>query len=338
MKKILFALLILLVPFMVYADTCDNGKVKIQSAISSSINGLAEETGDINFEGKTIDVNVKFYEVGDSITYDILIENNSDDDYELDSKSITSSNEHISYSLVSSDNLIKAKTSKTVQLKLEYVSEVEESEYQNGVFTDNKKLSINLSNNQPQNNPFTQANYITIALVILLLFQLGAYFLWNKKQIKGKALLLFITLMMIPISTIAACKISMDINSIVQIEKAHYFKLDSLCNLDENNSLYGRLPLRLTYTNNATWEDFFESSFFEELEDDVKNYIQDTFSQMNTKAFFTSNEAVECIANARTEEETYYCYGNYDIDRRVQKTEAIISDEVGAYKSAAHCK
>ena len=89
------------------------------------------------------------YNVGDSIEYNIQVENTSDEDYYFNDKSIKMDTEYLEYSLVNSEELIPAKTTKTVQLKVTYTKQIPDSSYE-----DTNKIEINISD-KPIENPET---------------------------------------------------------------------------------------------------------------------------------------------------------------------------------------
>lgn len=76
------------------------------------------------------------------IQYKVLVKNDSSDDFQLNNKSLSIESDYIDYSISSSDNsnIIKANSSKTVYLKVEYKKEVPQEAFSSGSFSDNKKI------------------------------------------------------------------------------------------------------------------------------------------------------------------------------------------------------
>ena len=155
---------------------------------------------------------------------------------------------------------------------------------------------------------------------------------------------LFLTLLLIPVTTFAICKISMDVNSTVEIEKVDYFSMDMSCYFSSPSSLRNKLPLRLAYPKNATWEEYFESSFFEALDDDVKEFLQATIQDGYSTVEYVTNEGAECYQNAEEPEEWsacieqnrgmyHVCYrndGHVDGENRYQSG-LILKDNVSSF-------
>ena len=76
------------------------------------------------------------------IQYKVLVKNDSSDDFQLNNKSLSIESDYIDYSISSSDNsnIIKANSSKTVYLKVEYKKEVPQEAFSSGSFSDNNKI------------------------------------------------------------------------------------------------------------------------------------------------------------------------------------------------------
>ena len=135
MKKAVILLVLLLIPFIVNAEECDITKISITSMEQSGIEGNTEELSNPTFEGRNVGFNLKMYEVGDSITYDMTIKNESEEDYMIDEDTFKTDSEYIEYSLTTDDgtNVVKANSTKGLVLAVTYKSEIDSSD-----FTDNK--------------------------------------------------------------------------------------------------------------------------------------------------------------------------------------------------------
>ena len=144
MKKILF-MLILLIPFLVYAEY-DESKVTIESFYKSSTEGLGKEEGKAFVNGTNVTFHIQFTELYDSVTYDMVIKNESGEDIELYNRSYSS--DYVDYILTSSDSdyVVKNGASKSFQLEVEYANQVPDSEADDNVYYDNKTYSLEVSN------------------------------------------------------------------------------------------------------------------------------------------------------------------------------------------------
>lgn len=218
MKKILIPLitLILFIPCIVNAETCENDKVYIDS-ISLDKNTNVNEIEEATANGKNIDLNLGMSEVGDNIRYKIIVKNDSTEDYVLDKNSINISSKYIDYTIESdNNNVVKAKSSKTIYLRVNYSHQVPADAFEGGIVNDDINMKVNLSTNDNILNPNTGIKYILfISLIVLVMISLLIIF---KKKRLSKVMIFIIGLsMFIPISAYALCRCDISINSNVFI-------------------------------------------------------------------------------------------------------------------------
>ena len=74
-KRILLLLLILLIPFIVQAQTCDENDIKISTIEKGTNTGAVEEIQEPVINGRKIKLDLKMKNVGDSIEYKLFIKN-----------------------------------------------------------------------------------------------------------------------------------------------------------------------------------------------------------------------------------------------------------------------
>ncbi len=133
---------------VISAKTCDTDKVSITSITLKEKYGNVEEIKEATVNGKNIKLNLSMSDVGDNIKYEIIVKNDSDEDYEVDGNTFNLSSNYISYVISSDDNsnVIKANASKTMYLNVKYIREVPTEEFQSGEYNDNNTMMIGLSN------------------------------------------------------------------------------------------------------------------------------------------------------------------------------------------------
>jgi len=81
MKKLLFIFL-LLIPFMVYAEY-DESKITIKSFTKVDSEGYGKELSSPSITNNEISFNIQLSNRGDSVTYELVIKNESGEDVEL---------------------------------------------------------------------------------------------------------------------------------------------------------------------------------------------------------------------------------------------------------------
>ena len=224
MKKKILLLLILLLPFVVNAKTCDENKIKIESIKLESIEGNTKEKSEPLITGRKINLNLKMSKVGDTALYKVLVKNESEEDYLLDENSLIEETDYIVYSLETDENkILKPNEEKSIYLRVNYNKPVATTDFNNGVYQDNKNLQVNLSNNNDivENNPNTNRNIILVSSLLIIII-LGSIILIKNK--KTKYIVLLLTLIL-PFSVKALCNIKLDVESNVTIVKTEQFKL-----------------------------------------------------------------------------------------------------------------
>ena len=220
MKLKFILLIILLIPILVIAEECDVSKILITSIEQVDINGDTEVLSEPKIEDKTIKFNLRMYEVGDSISYNLVIKNDSDEDYIIDDDSFSIDSDYIEYIVTSDNNIIKAKSIKNVLFKINYSNEVDSSLLNNNRFnsfintnlrmnTLDKENSIIDSNNKEDTsnndknkegvkNPITSIFSIKILIITLLVAFAIAYLTITNRKKYNKYIVLIYSLLYIP--------------------------------------------------------------------------------------------------------------------------------------------
>ena len=227
MKKIMISLLliILLMPVFVNAETCDLDKISISSITMENKSDTVTELDEANASGKNISLKLDMVNVEDNINYKITIKNDSKSDYELDNNSFNSGSEYIVYSVKSEDNnnIVKAKSSKSFLLNVQYKNKIPEDKFINGEFNYSKNLKLVLSADSLK-NPNTFNSIIFVVIILLFLSIITLISIKKKKTPKSIVLL---GLLLIPISVNAVCKYEININSKIIIEGKDLYEVDN---------------------------------------------------------------------------------------------------------------
>ena len=230
MKKIIITILIMLffIPFIVNAETCDTDKITIESITLENKSDNVEELSEATATGKNISIDLSMLSVGDSIEYNLLIKNDSNEDYTFDDTSLNLGSDYIDYSFEAEDNsnIVKANSSKNITLMIKYNKEVPEDKFENGPYFDNKTLKVNLSNGQTITVPNTIKNSNIIQLlffvILLLIISVSLYIIFKKKKYGRFIALLIGIAIIIPISVQALCKCEIEIVSKITIDQESF--------------------------------------------------------------------------------------------------------------------
>ena len=209
MKKRFLFLVLLLLPVLVYAENCDTSNITVTSIKKINSSGYTEEIEEPNTDNTSVSTNLRLYDVGDSITYEVKIKNKTNKDYDLNKK--INNSEYVSYEIISDDNKIKANEEKTINLRIEYKNKVPDNLYKSNKLIENKQIELIVEDYII--NPSTGRNII-ITLVIFLIIFLSL--LSIKKDLKYRSLLL---LFFIPLIVEASCEYKLSINSKAEFKK-----------------------------------------------------------------------------------------------------------------------
>ncbi len=255
MKKFLLLILlfIVLMPFVANAETCDLNKITIDSVTIKEKTDNVTEIEQPVIEGKKIKVNLKMKKVNDSIEYKMVVKNDSNEDFELDNNSFNVNSDYIEYNIKTDDDtlIVKAGKTKEIYLKIQYKNEVPDNVFTDGKFNDTKSFLLNISNDQtievPDTikNPDTGDNFIFYFLIFILCICITIYMVLIKKKLNIYMSLLLVLMIMMPSSVHALCKMEIDIESNVTIEKSYevgYLNLYEGWYTDEELANYQKTP------------------------------------------------------------------------------------------------
>ena len=241
MKKYLlvFLLLVSVLPFVVNAETCDPSSVQFESIELIKTNGNAEEITDASVSGRKLNLDLKFYDPGDSFEYTLKVKNTSKEDFYFDDDSLKLNTNYLEYELIYEDNsnIIEALEEKTIKLKIEYKNKVQSELLVNDVFNDTNNMTVYLSNKDIIDIPNTYKNLNTldIIMIIILAFLVctGMYLIVFKSGKSKKYMILIIGIaLVVPINVNALCKCQIDVEAKIQIDgKEAIFLSGSLVNV-----------------------------------------------------------------------------------------------------------
>lgn len=242
MKKIILFIIILLIPIMIQAKSCDKDCIIIESVSLVEKTDNASEANEPSYESGSLSLDVKLGKVYDNLKYKVVIKNNTTEDYELDKNSFNSGNEYVSlvYSTSNNSNTIKAGETQTIFLEISYNKLIKDTNFVNGVYKFGDNFTIQLTSNILEEesaqevpngkkaivvNPNTKTG--KKILIVLIVFALCAViallikYLPHQKRFVSVYLILIGIISIIPIVR-ALNKITINITLNVEIDKINY--------------------------------------------------------------------------------------------------------------------
>ena len=208
------------------------GDVSIKSAEVVNKTGETDVIKEPNFKGLTIDLGVRFFDVGDSVTYRIVVENKGSSDVYINDVTGNTNSEYFDYAFgfENEDKTVKAKSSKTFNLIVSYKNNIPDEKFSvSGRVTEKNEVVIKLGNEVEVKNPNTASSKYVMILVVLILV-IVAFILFmakygNKldhlKQTNIKLVILFVVIGLVLYLgySYAIEAVSINVNSIVEVEK-----------------------------------------------------------------------------------------------------------------------
>ncbi len=302
--KIILLINILLFPIFIKADTCDNSGFSVDSIVMEEKSNNVNELEEAEISENGINLHLNMNTLGNKIKYKIGITNNSDEDYELNKDSLNIKSNYIDYSLefIDNSNIIKANSSKDILLNIEYKNEVPVSSLQDGIYSDNNDLVIDLKSNNKNVidkliNPKTGVpSYIFIITIILIISGI-VFILFNNKKAGLMSIILGI-IIIIPSTVNALCKLELKVKSSVEIGNVVDLK-------------------GIRYKGNLLSFDYIKNSFFDNVED---NGFIINGGKIKVSATSDNSANVKLLFLMKSID------NNYIFDLDVQTTFAIESD------------
>ena len=223
MKYLKYLLILLFIPFIVYAENCTPNDVIIKSIEVVNTTGNVMESNDASIEGKKINLDLKMYNPGDSIEYTIVLNNVSNEEYYFDEDTLKHNTEYINYEFIYNDdsNIIKPNSTKEVTIIITYNNKVPIEKLSNGILNDTNTVVFNLSNKETINevikkiidNPNTSDKLI---MVIILLF-ISYLLITSIRKKRINKYLIFLSLL-IPITIYAICTCNIELEAKIEID------------------------------------------------------------------------------------------------------------------------
>ncbi len=314
MKKYLLFILFLLVPFMVKAQD-----VKIKEVILVDKTDGIEAEEKPEFENLKINFNLNFSKVDEFVKYKVIVENSADKDYEIDDTTSFSDGEYIKYEFsYDGEKIVKSKGTKEFFITISYNKRVPLSEYVDGKFKEKNSMTINLSNETEEKNPYTATlPYIVVILSIISIILFVIAFKMKRSLMLTMAILFFM-----PAVIFALEKISIAIEANIEIEP----RVETMKIVDFNCTVLNQITENTyEYIDGMTWTDIQESEYADQFGEKFFENLPDKISVNNFN--FNNNEIDNC------ESENIYEYENCLNENRekVELTSEIKPSEIGFY-------
>ncbi len=226
-KYLVLFLVLFLLPLTIKGESCDLNKITIESFTIENSNGNAVEKSTAAINNKNINIDLGMSNVGDNITYKMVVKNDSEDDFVLDNTSFDKTSEYIEYTFDDEKSVtIKSKSTETINLKIEYKNEVPATLLSGNTYEDTNNITLSLST---LTNPKTGITNLSLIFMFILLISVLFYSMFTKKKFSKTFIVL--AMILFPISIYGVCKCDITINSKVEIKKIAEFDTGNIVNI-----------------------------------------------------------------------------------------------------------
>ena len=223
MKNYLKTLLVLFLAFIFIPNVFAKENVSIESVTLDSKSNNTVIINEATYEGLSINFNIKFSEVKDYAKYKIVINNQSNEDYEITEGSNFNNSEYISYEYSYENNrkIVQKNSKTTIYITIKYNKELPEESFYNGSFIETNNIVIDLGNDVSDsiNNPKTGNSLFVITLVFII--TIGVSLILYKTKKKKFFSIFIISIALLPVSIYAIKKIQIRIESKVEITEQY---------------------------------------------------------------------------------------------------------------------
>ena len=213
MKKIVLVILfILLFPTIVLAkNTCNDKDIIIKSITLKDTTGYSDEI-ETAIEDNKINLNIQMNNINDSITYDILVENTSNEVYYTIRDLFEIEDDYFDYQILNEEEVIEEHQQKIIKLKITYKNEIPLEKLEDGLYNNTNNLIIALSNKSFE-NPETKVPKLLLLLTIIICI-IFIVIIFKKKILISILLIIFL-----PIVAKALCTVSLPVEIKIQVNK-----------------------------------------------------------------------------------------------------------------------
>lgn len=221
MKRIKIVLLIILICSLFISNISAEETIKIKSIELEDISLNAKEIQSPTSEGLNIDTSLEFRELNSYAKYKVTIENNTDKDYFIENETYFTPSNYVKYNYYT-ENKIKANDTSIVYLTISYDKEVNEEEYNEGIYKEEKISSIKLLNEEgkPVTNPNTGTPLTIVNLILLALIMLVLTTILNKTKISTLSIIL-LCILSLPHIISASEELKLNLSVKVFIQKGY---------------------------------------------------------------------------------------------------------------------
>ena len=319
MKRIKFLLFTLIIMMFISVVDVNAAGVSIKNIKLVDHTGNTTEINEPILNGLTINFDLAFGNIGDTATYEVVLNNPTNKEYEINTEKKFSGSNYISYSYELKDkmNRIKANSEVTLNIIIKYEHAVPPEKLVNGQYVEKNDLGISLLN---ESNPNTFNNILGIVFIIILLIICTLIIKFTKD--KELFIVLFI-LLSLPTIVFALERLKITINTKITVGEmynVYYFVGYNIKASDLNDKDYVydncvKVPIK---QGDSDFENYMACNYI--FKKDPKSYFDGQrvkveplyylkYDENEENSFTCSGESPYVLLhNTKIENMMYFCY------------------------------
>ena len=264
MKRIKYVLFTLIIMMFVSIVNVDAASISVKSVKMVDHSGNVTEVNEPKPNGLNIKFDLSFANLGDTAKYEVVLDNPTNKEYEINTDKQFSGSNYISYSYELKDktNRIKANSEVVLYITVKYENPVPADKLVNGKYVENNDMGINILN---EDNPNTFNNILWIVFVLFLLVILTLGIKYTKKK---ELFVILFALLLVPVTVFALEKLKLTVSTKITIEEKYnvFYLYDDYIKTSEvngNKNVLSCSNKKLRIENNGNVTEYSSCTFIE---------------------------------------------------------------------------
>ena len=302
MKRIKYLLFTLIIMMFVSLVNVDAASISVKSVKMVDHSGNVTEVNEPKPNGLNIKFDLSFAKLGDTVKYEVVLDNPTNKEYEINTDKQFSGSNYISYSYELKDktNRIKANSEVILYITVKYENQVPADKLIDGKYIENNDMGINILN---EDNPNTFNNILWIVFVLFLLVILTLVIKYTKKK---ELFVIIFALLLVPATVFALEKLKLTVSTKITIEEKYnvyylYEDIIETSKVTSNKNVINCYNEKLKIENN---DSFTEYSYCTLLEKDNNTYRPGDNVNIETSVLHDFND-IECTYDSQNN--SYSC-------------------------------
>ncbi len=239
MKKLFYILTILVLSLIITPTIFAKDGVSIESYELVDNSKTTTELSPPKINGLNISFDLSFVKLNDYAKYKIVVNNPTDNEYEISKDSDFNISNYITYKyeFEENDRIVSAKSKTTLFITITYSKMVPDEKLSNNKYVEDNNMAISLSTDMSsiskEENPNT-AGGLLIICVLALTISLLSLILFGRTKKKRYITTMFISLLLIPSTILALEKLQINVSTKVTVEKKYKVSYETYTAIKES--------------------------------------------------------------------------------------------------------